>query len=743
MKNKLLLLSIVSLLLAGCSVSTSLSSTVTSSTFSSIPESSSSEEESRSETTSSSTAEPISSSCETTSSSTAEPISSSSEPSSSSTPEPISSSTSEPISSSSEPSSSSTPEPISSSTPEPISSSTPEPISSSSEPSSSVTIAPSSSSSSSEHGEYDVSKYYDGYYTSIVSWKNSEDLISQLHKLIKSTYNGITYVDPNWETNQFADQALDNFMNVDAVYSKENFLKTSTSTSWQREHAFCASAMTGFSTTVAVDIHDDGFSRATDFHNLFAAYSSGNSVRNNNGFAISTDRSYVPTGTGDYLYDTSNKTFEPSDYDKGRLARGILYMCVMYNEDEYSQIKQASVSYGGGRSKTKQVVAKYKPLTLTENYEAPNVVTLNAFANSEKYADLRIHYLGEATTFESICNGDETKFDELIEPYVNAYVDYRYENYDFNMGKKSDILKWATEYSVDRLEYQHNESVCKHVYSLRQKAQGNRNPFVDYPELVSYCFGDKKNQPGSLNKIEPSAHQLNIDTDPKALANYAIKDHKLEFFTGETFTKDDYSIVKVNNDFTYEETTDYVDSTSSYTFKESDIGTKKLQVKINEQIIDLFVNVRDGGMESCKYKKTLDKNDFTVNTMNGEFNFDDTHQWTYETTNKISTCSNDKAKGVKFGKSGAAVGSITLTSKDSFTNVNAFYFSGNVASGLTINYKLYVGETIVCNGNYTYSKEATGKVEFGSSFTNASGKLKLVITNATNAIYLSVLAFNY
>ena len=462
MKNKLLLLSIVSILLTGCSTSTSFSSTIAPSTSSSIPESSSSIEESSSETTSSSTAEPISSS---------------SEPSSSTTPEPISSSTPEPISSSSEPSSSSTPEPISSS-------SLPEPISSSSNPSSSITIAPSSSSSSSEHGEYDVSKYYDGYYISIVSWKNNEDLISQLHKLIKSTYNGITYVDPNWETNQFADQALDNFMNVDAVYSKENFLKTSTSTSWQREHAFCASAMTGFSTTVAVDIHDDGFSRATDFHNLFAAYSSGNSVRNNNGFAISTDRSYVPTGTGDYLYDTSNKTFEPSDYDKGRLARGILYMCVMYNEDEYSQIKQASVSYGGGRSKTKQVVAKYKPLTLTENYEAPNVVTLNAFANSEKYADLRIHYLGEATTFESICNGDETKFDELIEPYVNAYVDYRYENYDFNMGKKSDIIKWATEYSVDRLEYQHNESVCKHVYSLRQKAQGNRNPFVDYPELV-------------------------------------------------------------------------------------------------------------------------------------------------------------------------------------------------------------------------------------------------------------------
>ena len=71
------------------------------------------------------------------------------------------------------------------------------------------------SSSSEEEKEYDPSKYYDGYYSSIVSWENGDDLKQQLHSLISGEgYAAIPYVKSstaNWQSNALADQSLNDF----------------------------------------------------------------------------------------------------------------------------------------------------------------------------------------------------------------------------------------------------------------------------------------------------------------------------------------------------------------------------------------------------------------------------------------------------------------------------------------------------------------------------------------------------
>ncbi len=48
------------------------------------------------------------------------------------------------------------------------------------------------------------------------------------------------------------------------------------------------------------------------------------------------------------------------------------------------------------------------------------------------------------------------------------------------------LISWSTADPVDSGEIQRNEDVCKY--------QSNRNPFIDYPELVDYIWGDKSGE---------------------------------------------------------------------------------------------------------------------------------------------------------------------------------------------------------------------------------------------------------
>lgn len=53
------------------------------------------------------------------------------------------------------------------------------------------------------------------------------------------------------------------------------------------------------------------------------------------------------------------------------------------------------------------------------------------------------------------------------------------------------LLKWCEQDPVDAKETRRNDNVYK--------VQGNRNPFVDLPELAQYIWGDKSNIPFTLN----------------------------------------------------------------------------------------------------------------------------------------------------------------------------------------------------------------------------------------------------
>lgn len=65
-------------------------------------------------------------------------------------------------------------------------------------------------------------------------------------------------------------------------------------------------------------------------------------------------------------------------------------------------------------------------------------------------------------------------------------------------------IKWSREDPVDDLERQRNET----VYGI----QGNRNPFIDFPGLERYIWGDHKTQPVDLvNYVSPDGGETQID----------------------------------------------------------------------------------------------------------------------------------------------------------------------------------------------------------------------------------------
>ena len=59
-------------------------------------------------------------------------------------------------------------------------------------------------------------------------------------------------------------------------------------------------------------------------------------------------------------------------------------------------------------------------------------------------------------------------------------------NRDNMMGKLSDLLKWNENYPVDAREKRRNEGA--------QYLQGNRNPFIDHPELACKIWGNRNDE---------------------------------------------------------------------------------------------------------------------------------------------------------------------------------------------------------------------------------------------------------
>lgn len=539
-----------------------------------------------------------------------------------------------------------------------------------------------SSSSDSSSSIIDDTTHYDGYYDSLVSWTDGEDLKNQLNAIIRNGYKPLSYTKSskqNYDTNIHADHSKDDFEYLDVIYSDKDTFKTETNKGWQREHAWCASLMCGSTTGEAVK----KLGRATDFHNLFAANASGNQSRGNKNYGyanlldpIYTDRT-VDDGNDGYSYD--ELIFEPADIDKGRLARAVFYMATMYKDDEIDDVNNITM---------KGLTIKEEPVS----YVAGN-------------------------------------------------------NCAFAIGNLSDLLEWNIDYDVDYLEMQHNISVYKDKDNIDGYAQGNRNPYIDYPGLVDYVYGDRKDEAGNLKDVVASASYLKYENEE--VSHYAIKEAKRDYGYGDTLTASDYEIVRVLNNYDYESTagmSSIGNTLNNHTFSENDGESITAEIVTAKNHITYQINLNPMG--SCSsgilpitttgINKKLPNNDQSVTFGNIPFYFNFMTTFSDVTTTGM-TINNISAGGITIGSSNRSLTKLTLTTKESYTIDKAYIkaMAGNATSNYSLTIK--VGETVIVNKTIN---DSTGWKVFGEiAEESLTGQITFIFTGSTS-LKINSIAFN-
>lgn len=559
----------------------------------------------------------------------------------------------------------------------------------------------------------------DEYYSSLTTWENGEDLINKLHEIISNGYQSLKY-EGNWATNQGADQSLNDLEMVNLLYSSKDDMITNTYSNgkgWQREHAYAASLMTGFTSGDAVGVHKG---RATDFHNLFAASYSGNTSRGNKNYGMADPSDSTYQDLGDYKSDRLN--FEPAATDKGKVSRAIFYMATMYNQPEEETVK-VTLNYNAedketyGKSSTSvSIPVTYAPLTIVEDYVPYSKVTYTQW------------YYQETEAIQDLVN----QYGEGAE----GYAAYSMANCQFAIGNLSTLLTWNNANEVDYQEYQHNE------YVYVSSGQGNRNPFVDFPELVDYAFGSKKDQSGSLSSLTSSYVSLDMDDD--SINNYALAGAIREFGVGETFSKDSYRTVGVKKNLQKVEAS-YTDTTPEYTFVEADANAGSKDLTINTPINDLSLNVvvNKASIADCSYQHVFASKSEGAKgnkTLSGV-------EWNIDWTNNTGAVGNrDSTYGLAFGvKSGSKyMGTLTIKTTQSL-KVNKVFIKTIGSASSTLNYHIYVGEELITEGTIVRTNQ-DGPELVGINLSSAkTGIIKYVFDGSAasaGVVYVHTLAFN-
>ena len=136
--------------------------------------------------------------------------------------------------------------------------------------------------------------------------------------------------------------------------------------------------------------------------------------------------------------------YEVGDEYKGDIARAILYMVVRYAEKTYCRLPD-----GAKNATTYLKTANEYPVT--------------AWANTT-----------------------QNKVGQMFSPSLST-------NFGLSDYGKALLLKWHRQDPVSQKEIDRNAGV--------EAAQGNRNPFVDYPYLVEYLWGEQSTKTFSRNDV--------------------------------------------------------------------------------------------------------------------------------------------------------------------------------------------------------------------------------------------------
>ena len=146
---------------------------------------------------------------------------------------------------------------------------------------------------------------------------------------------------------------------------------------------------------------------------------------------------------------------------------------------------------------------------------------------------------GRATNLFEPADEYKGDFARMYLYFVTCYQDYSWKSSALSMFAQNSyptlnaygqslLLKWHRQDPVSQKEIDRNNA----VYSF----QGNRNPFIDYPNMVEYIWGDSTNYEFSFSGLSTSAPSISISND------------KIEFgYIGTETSKDKEIYIKGKN----------------------------------------------------------------------------------------------------------------------------------------------------------------------------------------------------
>jgi len=165
---------------------------------------------------------------------------------------------------------------------------------------------------------------------------------------------------------------------------------------------------------------------------------SGSTIIPTEGTSTCSNHEYGKSGASTFnvaLPSGGGSVYEVGDEYKGDIARAVLYMVVRYADKAHCRLPDGAKN-------------------ATTNLTTANDYPVTAWANTEK-----------------------NKVGQMFSSSLST-------NHGLSNYGMAILLKWHRQDPVSQKEIDRNDGV--------ETAQGNRNPFVDYPYLVEYLWGGKK-----------------------------------------------------------------------------------------------------------------------------------------------------------------------------------------------------------------------------------------------------------
>lgn len=256
---------------------------------------------------------------------------------------------------------------------------------------------------------------------------------------------------------------------------------------------------------------------------------------------------------------------------------------------------------------------------------------------------------GRATNLFEPADEYKGDFARMYLYFVTCYQDYSWKSSALSMFAQNSyptlnaygqslLLKWHRQDPVSQKEIDRNNA----VYSF----QGNRNPFIDYPNMVEYIWGDSTNYEFSFSGQSTSAPSISISNDKIEfgyIGTETSKDKEI-YIKGKNLTTD-ITAKLLNNDSgdfslgmsnlpAHELNTTGINL--AITFSPRSIGTRNVTLRLSSDELSVPVDITISGtvlLSDASYlriidiKSTYKKSDEPVRLM---LNMNLDTQWTVD-----------------------------------------------------------------------------------------------------------------